>query len=179
MHTSILIDTETLGLKPTAIITELSAVAFRIGEDGLPVVTDHIDLRPDFWEQLAARRTYDADTIAFHRANGTLPETNTPNSIPCIQAIVHLAAFVSENRPRNVWIQGTDFDRPLIEDFCAAHNQPLPWKYSVSRDARTIYAAAFPGEKHAKRPHKALEDCQATLTDLVAALTKLNALGSI
>lgn len=179
MSTSILIDTETLGVSPTSIITEIAAIAFTMGDDGTPTVTDHIDLRPDFWEQLADGRTFDASTISFHRTNQTLPETNTPDAIPCIQVIAQLDDFIRQHQPRHVWIQGTDFDRPLIENFCGDHNQPLPWKYSISRDARTAYALAFPGQRHPKRPHKALEDCQATLADLTSALTKLNALSSI
>ena len=183
MFTSILLDTETLGLSPTSIITEIAAIAFTIGEDGTPFITDHLDLRPDFWEQLTAGRTFDADTIAFHRNLGTLPNIQSPiinnQSMACIEAITSLTAFIREHNPRHIWIQGTDFDRPLLENFCDAHNQPLPWKYSISRDARTAYALANPGQYPAKRPHKALEDCQATLADLTAALTKLNALTSI
>jgi hypothetical protein len=56
---------------------------------------------------------------------------------------------------------------------------PLPWEFWKSRDARTAWDMAFPGQKHAPRPHRALADCHATLADLTAALRRLNALESI
>ena len=188
MNTSILLDIETLDTTPTSLITEIAAIAFRVppldpgrplGTLPEPIVLDHLDLTPDFFEQLAAGRTFTADTISFHRCNGTLPTLDPRMQTPCIQVAVEIAAFFREHNPKHVWIQGTDFDRPVIEDFFAAVGQPLPWKYSKSRDARTAWDLAFSGQPHPKRPHKALEDCQQTIADLISALTELNRLHAI
>jgi DNA polymerase III epsilon subunit-like protein len=178
--TSAILDLETLATSPRSIITEIGLIIF---DRATLTVIDHLEIFPDFFEQLAAGRESCPETIAFHRNNGTLPNIQSPiinhQSIPCIQAVVEVAACIATHRPQNIWIQGTDFDRPIYEDFCQAQDQPLPWKYHQAKDARTTYHLAFPGQRHPKRPHKALEDCQATLADLIAALTKLNALASI
>jgi hypothetical protein len=38
---------------------------------------------------------------------------------------------------------------------------------------------AFPDQRPAKRPHRALEDCQATLADLIRSLQELGCLHAI
>ncbi len=173
--TSAILDIETLATSPQSIITEIAIIIF---DRATHTVIDHLEIFPDFFEQLAAGRAFDPDTLSFHRKNGNLPN-GKDNQTPCLHAIVKMQEMFTEHQPKHVWIQGTDFDRPIIEDFCKAHNQPLPWRFSKSRDARTTYDLAFPGQSHPKRPHRALEDCQATLADLIQSLTKLNALESI
>jgi hypothetical protein len=173
---SILIDTETLGLTPGSVITSIAVIAFTRRD---LTVIDHLEIVPDFFEQLSIGRTFDPETLAFHRRNKTLPRTDAGEETPCIEAVVNLAAFIRHHQPHRVWIQGPDFDRPLIEDLCKSFKQPLPWHFSKSRDARTAYDIAFPGKKHPPRPHKALQDCQETLIDLAEALSKLNARASI
>jgi hypothetical protein len=163
MKTSIVLDCETLALTPRSVITEIAALAF----DEAGTVIDHIDLRPDIWEQLAAGREVDGGTLEFHRAHGTLPTCDGMDG--CIDAAVQLAAFFREHKPEHVWMQGTDFDRPLVEDFCRGVGQPLPWRFSISRDARTLWDLAFPGKKHPPRPHRALADCEETLACILRA----------
>ena len=176
MH-SVVIDTETLHTSPSSLITEIGVIAFepvQHSEDNEIVVCDHLEIYPDFWEQLSAGRETNADTIAFHRKNGTLPILPNPHSIPCIEAATQISAFIREHKPKHVWIQGTDFDRPLIENFFKWLGRPLPWHFGISRDARTLCDLAFPGEKHSKRPHKALADCMETLDCIRLAHRKLN-----
>lgn len=173
-NTSILLDLETLDTKPSSIVTEIAVMAF---DRATLEVQDWIVLHPDFFAQLAMGRTHTADTIDFHRRNGTLPTLDVQT--PLHVCLAYLTVFFDTWKPARVWIQGTCFDRPIIESLCDAHHMPMPWNFSISRDARTIYDAAFPGKRHAKRPHKALEDCQATLADLGAALRELQSLDAI
>lgn len=176
MTTSAILDIETLDTSPTSIITEIGIIIF---DRATHTVIDHLEIFPDFYEQLAAGRTFDADTLNFHRNNGTLPSAGHKEEIPCLHAIVKIQELINDHKPKHIWIQGTDFDRPIIEDLCKSLNQPLPWRFSKSRDARTTYDLAFPDQRPAKRPHRAIMDCEATLADLITALTKLNALASI
>ena len=171
MTTSIVLDIETLDTTPQAVITEIGLVAFN-RDDFTPF--DELRLVPDLFYQLLRGRSIGEDTIEFHRKNGTLPETT--RGITPIAAIVAIQDFITRHRPHRVWIQGTDFDRPIIEDFCRSELQPLPWKYSISRDARTLWDTTFPGVKHVPRPHRAIQDCRATLCDIYTALKALDRL---
>jgi hypothetical protein len=175
MHSAIL-DLETLDTKPTSLITEIGLIIFN--REDLTVI-DHVEIKPDFFAQLAAGRTFDPDTIAFHRKQGTLPQLDPSSQTDLHFAAAELAQYFREYKPVRVWIQGTCFDRPIVEDFYRSLDQPLPWHFTSSRDARTAWDIAFPNERHPKRGHKALDDCQDTLTDLTKALKKLNALHTI
>lgn len=162
---SIIIDCETLGLDPSAMITEIGAIAFDrrdFSEAG------HILLKPSVFEQMRAGRSYDPGTLDFHSSHGTLP-SDLADCYECKTVAILLENFFIQYEPERVWIQGTCFDRPLIENFMRQNGRGLPWEFWRSRDARTAWDMAFPGEKHPKRDHEALSDCRATLECLKAS----------
>lgn len=172
MEKSIILDCETLGKGPSAIITEIAAIAF---DRATMTEIDCLDLRPAIFQQLRNGRSYDGSTLDFHAREGTLPADLSGN-LDCRIVAVRLEAFFLDHEPERVWIQGTCFDRPLIEDFMRGQGRRLPWDFWRSRDARTAWDMAFPGEKHPKRDHRALNDCRDTLRDLGAAVRKLSPL---
>ena len=169
MTTSIILDIETLSRRPDAIITEISLIAF-IREDFTQYGGQCI--RPGFYPQIEAGRHLCADTLRFHRKNKTLPMQVTDEDPKT--SIRLLADFVRQHNPVHIWIQGPDFDRPILESFHQQFGAALPWDYWRIRDARTAWNLAFPGVKHAPRPHSALGDCTATLHDLAKSLIALN-----
>ena len=87
--------------------------------------------------------------------------------------MLELQAFIAHHKPSHVWIQGPDFDRPILEDLCRQLGVDMPWKYYLTADSRTAWNLAFPGQKHDPRPHHALPDCKATLADLARSLIAL------
>ena len=171
MPRSIVIDCETLSTAPNAIITEIAILVF---DRAQMRQVDSLTVYPDILSQLASGRTWTKDTIRFHKEQKSLPAKL--QGLPPSSACVAVADFFTQYLPERVWIQGTCFDRPLLESFFANYGAPahLPWPYWKSRDARTLWDLAFPGVKHTPRPHKALEDCQATLTDIAVSLKALN-----
>ena len=167
---SIILDCETLGTSPSSIITEIAAIAFHRNTFH---VVDCVELWPDILTQLAAGRTWTADTIAFHQNKHSLPDYL--NGTPLNEVAKTLSSFIHKINPHRVWIQGTDFDRPLLESFYEGHG-PLPWDYWRTADTRTTWNLAFPDIKHDPRPHHAMADCLCTLTDLRKCLVKLQCL---
>jgi hypothetical protein len=174
-HSSIILDIETLDTSSTSIILSIGMMAFL--RDGFNCLHE-LEITPDFFEQLAAGRTYSADTIAFHRSKGTLPQIHGGQP-SMLDSACMIRDFFYTYEPAHVWIQGPDFDRPILESFIASVIPPkpgtsaLPWKFWKTKDARTTWDNAFPGVKHPKRPHLALEDCRHTLMDLKAAFEAL------
>ena len=168
MNESIIIDIETLSTRTDSLVIEIGAIAFN--RDTLSETASML-LTPSFFEQLAAGRHVCPQTIAFHRKKKTLP--TTLGDMPLRESIFHLRKFIQHHQPQHVWIQGPDFDRPIIESLCQHVGEPLPWEYFRTRDTRTVWDVAFPGIKHDSRPHHAVPDCRATLKDLTAALSLL------
>jgi len=173
MDTSFILDCETLDTRPGSVITEIGVIAVHRPDF---VILDEILLIPDLFYQIDSGRSIDRDTVAFHRKQGTLPAST--RGLTPIACCVALQNFFKSHSPKRVWIQGTCFDRPLLEDFFASQCQPLPWHFGTSRDARTLWELAFPGTKHDKRPHSAIPDCKATLADIHSSLKALGKLDS-
>lgn len=171
MNTSIILDLETLSRQPNALITEIGVLAFDRRDFS---VIETLLITPDIFSQLQDGRHACPQTIAWHRSQNTLPTTNGTGTI--LADLTTLHQFFTEHAPQRIWIQGPDFDRPILENLCQSHHLPLPWDYWRTADSRTTWNLAFPGTKHPKRPHSALGDCHATLRDLHASLTILNRL---
>lgn len=169
-HTSIILDLETLDTSPTSIITEIGVIAFNRSDFSERSI---MELHPSLFHQLAAGRTASADTIGFHAKKGTLPDNVNTHNTPA-KIVAWLAEFFETQTPHRVWIQGPDFDRPILENFCNQFGAALPWDFWRTRDTRTLWDIAFPGIKHDPRPHHALADCRATLADLQKSLQHLN-----
>ena len=165
---SIIIDIETLSLRPNALITEIGVIAF---DSSSFKESTSLYLTPSFFEQIKLGRHICPKTIEFHEKQDTLP-SKLPNT-QIKEALFHLRKFIQNHNPHHIWIQGPDFDRPIIENLCEQVGEPLPWEFWKTRDSRTIWDIAFPGVKHAPRPHTALADCRATLTDLQKSLSSL------
>jgi hypothetical protein len=173
MTTSLIIDCETLDTSPNSVITEIGIIAVNRADF---VAFDELRVVPELFYQLLKGRTLSADTVAFHRKHGTLPDST--RGLTPIACTVAITEFIQRHSPKRVWIQGTCFDRPLIESFFRGEGQPLPWNFGISRDARSIWDAAYPDIKHPPRPHRAIADCRATLADLHAALATLGRLAA-
>jgi hypothetical protein len=171
--TSLVLDIETLSRQPDAVVISIGVLAFHRNSFE---PFDEIEILPGIYDQIAAGRHICPQTIAFHKRHNTLPPfsgTTTPE-----QAVAQLTEFIASHHPQHVWIQGPDFDRPILQNLCAQVQRELPWEYWRTRDARTVWDLAFPGVKHESRPHRALDDCRATLNDLNRALTQLKAIAS-
>lgn len=166
---SLILDLETLDTAPTSIITEMGVLVFNRND-----FSEHacFSAEPCIFQQLAVARTASPETISFHHSKGTLP--HELDSYHPKQAVRDLHHFIGLYAPHRIWIQGPDFDRPILEHFCNQFGEDLPWEFWRTRDTRTLWDTAFPGVKHDKRPHHAMPDCRATLADLTKALVALN-----
>ena len=166
---SIIIDIETLDTSPTSVITEIGVLVF---DRSTLLESASFSTTPCVFHQLAAGRSTSPETIAFHQKNRSLPDRYS--DFHPKDASASLRRFIQQYTPRRIWIQGPDFDRPIIENFCNQLGDPLPWEFWRTRDTRTLWDLAMPGVKHSSRPHHALPDCRATLADMHAAFSTLN-----
>lgn len=167
--TSVILDIETLSTHPNAIITEIGVVAFNRSDF---TITGQLTLTPSLFHQLAAGRKASRSTILFHSQQGTLPTEIFPQHPK--RDCSNLREFFTRHTPHRIWIQGPDFDRPILENFLRQFGEKLPWEFWRTRDTRTLWDTAFPDKKHDPRPHHALPDCLATLADLLNSLTSLH-----
>jgi oligoribonuclease (3'-5' exoribonuclease) len=165
MH-PILFDLETTGLTPGSAILEIAAATFDINTGTIhETFHTHIDL----FDSAACGLTICPDTAKFHH----LLSTPLPKGPTLWAALSSFSLWVKDQNAPAVWAWGADFDRPILSHALHLIHATLPWQYWETRDARTVWALAFPGQKHPKRTHQALPDVLASIHDLTRAYNHL------
>ncbi len=167
MQKHVILDIEALGLTPGSAIVELAACEFYpetgdVGKSYEVMIQPHSDFHED------------PATLEWHKKQGTWP----PSPFVARESLAAALAefdqwFFERGEVAAVWAWGATYDFPLLAHAFEAVNLKMPWKYYDARCARTVWQVAFPGRKHAPRPHRALEDAKASAVDLMAALDLL------
>jgi DNA polymerase III epsilon subunit-like protein len=154
----IMIDLETLDVRPTAVVVSIGAVRWNLSTIG---DTFYHVLNMD--DQQTVGRTISTQTMAWWalqseavRAVFDAPKVPTPQA---------LAEFTEWLGPGNlqIWGNGADFDNIIWGSLYDAFNVKRPWSYSNNRCFRTIKNICLPDDSHdlPKREghhHNALDD---------------------
>ena len=72
-----------------------------------------------------------------------------------------------------IWANGPTYDMNILEHAYKSYNKPLPWKYYMVRDSRTVFSL-WPDQPIPPTSHHALEDCRRQIGMLQNTLTHLN-----
>jgi len=150
----IMLDFETLGTQPNAVVVSLGAVIF--GLDGIK--------KEGYWvfdinHQIKRGRSVTGDTIAWWisqsaNAKVTFSEINQ-KGIMLDEFIPALGHFCSGFSQLRAWGNGANFDISIIEHIYASMGHKLPWLYYNTRCYRTMKSCfgieaggQFKGVKH-------------------------------
>jgi hypothetical protein len=166
MTKAVMIDIETLGTRPTSIITSIGAVIFDPKSDFIKTDNtffDWIDIRS--CERFGL--TIDTETIKFwfdliSKNKKTIPTEEASSHLPIV--LVEFSNWWTVNNLTSktpVWCHGPSFDTVILENAFSVTRTPLPWSYNSPRDTRTIFDLADFDFKNAPREgtfHNALDD---------------------
>lgn len=154
MTTHIMLDIETLGTRPGAII--LSAAFVRFSDEA------HCTLNLSIADQQALGLTVDPAT---HEWWGKQPpeawERATAGAVPLAPALAHFATWLAWAGPDPlIWCHGATFDCPLLDEVYRRAGIVTPWQFWAVRDTRTLYDLAGVNVKDfaVPPPHVALND---------------------
>jgi len=154
-----MLDIETLGTRPNAVILTIGAIKFSPYNMELP--TKAIYLRPDVEAQVALGRNIDEDTVRWWETQEetvreeALSEDNRDTLDYCADEINRF--FVGTDK---FWAQGPAFDYIILEDWFRSIVRPTPWQYWQVMDSRTLFGVhGDPRIKNKEGLHNALEDC--------------------
>ena len=174
MH--VMIDLETLGTSPRAVILSIGAVAFET--DGTFTGTYYTELFAQ--EQIDVYSRYvSIDTIAWWgeqspEAKSVLTSTN---AVSLHSALDRLRGFLPEKtwEKAQVWSNGASFDIPMLNDAYQGLGEKAPWRYWNERCYRTMknYFAHIKSPAPPKVAHNALEDAKAQAAHLALILQSL------
>ena len=155
-----MLDIETLGTRPEAVVVTLGAVKFN------PYTLDEpgpgIYMRLDADEQIALGREVREDTMLWwmSQAEDVREEAlgEGADRIRLEEMYHQLNRFLVG--ADNIWCQGPAFDMVIIEDLYRQVGKPTPWQFWQVRDSRTLFGVfGDPRPKNRDSAHNALMDC--------------------
>lgn len=170
--THIMLDIETLGVRPGFIV--LSSALVRFSDLASANVTF------DTAAQLNLKMERDSKTQEWWNApeRATAWKAARANPIDLVPALTYLADWLAWARAGTdlfLWCHGASFDAPMLQELYRRAGVPCPWNFWEVRDTRTLYdlagvslAAYAEGE-----PHVALSDAISQTKAANAALRLL------
>lgn len=178
----LMIDLETLGTSPTAVIASIAAVWFhpeKADEKDCVLDTFHVHIELESYKEFGSAFTMDAATLKFWFQQSSELQQKTlvnQNAVPLRTALEQFLKFAGEHMTQftKVWCQGTDFDMPILRNAVKAVDEEVPWNFWQAADSRTLFFVTKvgnppKGEDH----HDALADAVSQATWVWQAYRKL------
>ncbi len=159
MTVHIMVDIETLGTRPGAIV--LAAAFVRCSDEA------HMTLNLSIPDQEALALETDPATAAWWRDQEAKHPgawaTATANPMPLAVALPYIGQWLTWARGADdfqLWCHGATFDAPLLFEIYRRAGVACPWQFWQVRDTRTLYdLALIRKEDYAvPPPHVALND---------------------
>jgi len=168
MH--LMIDLEGLATGPDATILTIAAQAFDPFGKGFYEQSYYARVTLESQEN----RVIDDDTIAWWATQPAVVRDeafNEEGRIPLDEALDGLGKLIWHSKM--IWAQGPTYDMNILEHAYKSYCKPLPWKYFMVRDSRTIFSC-WPDQPIPPTSHHALEDCRRQIGMLQNTLKYLN-----
>lgn len=172
MTTHLMLDLETLGTRPGAIV--LAAAFVRFSDEASCTLNLSV---PD--QQALGLETDPATAAWWQDQEAKHPgawAAATQNAVPLVQALHHFGQWIAWAGPDPlVWCHGASFDAPLLGELYRRAGIPCPWQFWSVRDTRTLYDLAGINNKDyaVPPPHIALNDAIGQTRAANAALAVL------
>ena len=166
----LMIDLEGLGTGPETTILTIAAQEFN------PLVRDSLGrsyyVRVDLESQ--ADRTIEQGTIDWWATQPPVVRDEAfaeQDRVSLRDALDGLYKLMWQ--AKRVWAQGPTYDMTILEHAYKSLGIPLPWKYYMVRDSRTVFSL-WPDQPIPPTTHHALEDCRRQIGMLQRTLQHLN-----
>jgi hypothetical protein len=171
--THIMLDIETLGTRPGAVV--LSAALVRFSDEA------HCTVNLSVPDQEALGLEQDPSTVAWWQTQPPAAwEAATASPVALVTALPYLASWIAWAAPAGdalIWCHGATFDAPLLGEVFRRAGLPPPWNFWAVRCTRTLYDLASVDLKAHRvgEPHVALNDALGQTRAANAALVILAA----
>lgn len=174
MTTHLMLDLETLGTRPGAVI--LAAAFVRFSDEA------HVTLNLNIPEQQALGLEIDPATAAWwndqeakHPGAWAAATSNPTPLVPALQYFATWINWATGGGDALIWCHGATFDAPLLGELYRRAGIACPWAWWNVRDTRTLYDLAGVNNKDyaVPPPHIALNDAIGQTRAANAALQKI------
>ena len=168
MTTHLMIDSETLGTRPGAIVTSVALVRFHDEA--------HCSFNLSIPDQQALGLEVDPAIEAWWAQQDPVArQLALANPLPLASALPYLSQWITwaaDGQDWQIWCHGATFDCPLLSEVYRRAGIPCPWQFWQVRDTRTLYDLALinPKDYAVPPPHVALNDAIGQTRAAVAAM---------
>ena len=170
MH--VMVDIETLAVSPDACILTIAAQQFNPFEK-----RSYSELR-NFYARISIEsqktRNVEEHTVEWWANQSPIAKEEAfsdDNRISLSDALSQLSPLIWQSD--FMWINDPTFEVNILENAYQSYNMPIPWKFYLVRDARTVYSL-YPELAQPQTTHHALEDCRRQIEMLQQTFTDLN-----
>lgn len=168
----IMIDTETLGLGPNAVIWQAAFMAVPLDDPDTRLKFDSFAFPVD--PQIKAGREVNGSTLGWllkqeDKVRNDFTESidgDTDTLVALVRSMIRKITHVMESTkgPVEIWARGPQFDIVKLETLFELCGESAPWSYDQIRDLRTYMkvngVASEDVDSSDIVPHVALEDCR-------------------
>lgn len=178
----VMIDIETLGTDPKAVVLSVGLVAFNLGGDTKPVKTEIRFGQKQFREeQKRVGRKVDQGTVRWWKkqseeAKAIFHQTNVVDMDHACRSITHFFGQNTDERNVRVWGNGAGFDNVIVGSLLTDFGYSQPWKFWNDRCHRTFksqFKALVPEIEFTGVPHNAADDAEHQVKVLQAIHSRL------
>lgn len=162
----IMLDIETLGVRPNCCILIIAAIKFnRQKKLGNLPDTDSFYRRIDITSCKNIGMSIDSSTVEWWDTqpdNIRYEALESDGRISIQQALLEFDEWIGNNPNTLVWGNGDDFDCTILGEAYTLCGMEIPWKFWNTRDLRTLYDIAQVKKKDLpknNKEHHALYDC--------------------
>lgn len=158
----LMVDIETMGNTPGAVILSIGAVEFDI-LSGITGRRFHRHIKMD--SSLAKGFHVDGSTVMWWMQQSDEARAKICGEVERVNietALQEFAKFVREIAPERIWGNGVRFDLGLLEAAYRKFYEPVPWSFRGERDVRTLLAFVPNVKETIKMKgtmHDAIDDC--------------------
>lgn len=167
----VMVDLETLGIRPGSVIRSIGAVVFDPSTNKLGS-TFYQNICSDSCKK--AGLTTDPDTVKWWaQQSQEAKDALIDDQVELVAARESFATWFDLVDGERIWSQGANFDIVLLECAYRAVKQDIPWKFWETRCSRTVLAL---GNRKSVTPkgekHNALADAKGQALAVMAALRR-------
>lgn len=136
-HDHVMLDIETLGLKPGCPILSIGAVYFDPYSNDMGLGFYRNIYLPSCYQ---AGLVHDENTIAWWDQQSVEAKEHLMfDQVFLREALSDFVIWLNADENTRIWCQGATFDAPIMEYALNLFNIKTPWKFWNVRDTRTIY----------------------------------------
>lgn len=167
-YSDLMVDLETLGTAPNAVITEVALVPFnRASQGDHATKSESLVMRLNCEEQeRRGRRTYVGTLLWWLERDPDYISNALQGGLALDMATRNIATYISGVNPARIWAKSPTFDLNIIRNLLAYNSEHgIPWSYKQERDVRNSddLSKLLPDNTIVRAHHDAYKDCLAQI----------------